>query len=129
MSKKNIIFEVGNFEPTDDFLEMLHSFGYETFNMDARMDKRIIAWLHQNGDSMDDCLVYKGRTNFNYKIGFSGVLLVIPVDTNKNWRFASYGNRDLVKVQYVEVHKTTLGQVSFIPTGEEDIPIRKEATI
>lgn len=124
--KQNMVFEVGHFEPTDEFMNMLHSLGYESLSIEARKDTRVIIWLQQNGVSMDNCLVYKGRYNMNYRIGFSGVLVVIPVDTEKKWRFVSYGSRDLVKIQYVEVHKTVLGQVSFVPTGEEDVPIRKE---
>ena len=54
--KQNIIFEVGNFEPTEEFLKMLHSLSYESFTLEARMDKRIIQWLQENGSSMDGYL-------------------------------------------------------------------------
>ena len=121
--KQEIIFEVGNFEPTLEFLNKLHSLGYDSFTLEARMNKEMIQWLQENGSSMDDFLVYKGSPNINFKIGFSGLLIVLPIDTEKNWRLIPYGKRDLIQVEYVEIHKNKIGQTFFVPTGEYDIPI------
>lgn len=127
MNKKEIIFEVGYFEPTEEFLEKLHSLGYKSFTLEARMDKEMIQWIKENGSSFDGTLIYKGNYNIKYRIGFAGLLLVIPVDISKNWKLKEFGRRDLVQVAYVEVHKNEIGMTYLSETGEYDIPLKKEA--
>lgn len=121
--KQEIIFEVGHFKPTEDFLKFLNSLGYNSFTLEARMDKRMIQWLYENGSSFDGYLIYKGNLDYQFKIGFSGLLVVIPIDTEKNWRIIPYGKRDLIQVEYIELHRSSIGQTFFVPTGEYDIPI------
>ncbi len=124
--KKEIIFETGNFEPTEEFLNMLHSFHYDYLSLEARMDERVIQWIKENGSVFDDCLVYKGKSSYNYKIGFAGLLFIIPVDTEKSWRLVPYGKRDLKQVAYVQVNRSPIGMTSLLETREYDTPIRKE---
>ena len=95
--------------------------------MDAPRVELASASFLMLGNSLPSCSLYKGSPNCNFKIGFSGLLLVLPIDTEKNWRIVPYGRRDLIQAEYIEIHRNKIGQTCFVPTGEYDTPIRKDS--
>lgn len=123
--RKDIVFTSGIFELDDVFRSFLNSIGYKDLTEEAREDEKVIQFIKDYGENFRGYLVYKGKPNFNFKIGFSGLAFIINVNTSKNWVLKMMNDdSDLKAISYVSVNKSSNGEIYLNSTNEYDYPLK-----
>lgn len=107
--KKMVCFTFWN--PPEEFVEYAKSIGYlNYYDLDCLFDERIVKFVEDhanwiiNGENRLYNL-YKGKADFNFKIGFAGFARVVQVDIDKTWRFCTKNKPfpDFPSIEYVDV--------------------------
>ncbi|MDO5546863.1 MAG: hypothetical protein Q4F79_00025 [Eubacteriales bacterium] len=113
---KAIIFSRWFLAP-DELDEFCRSIGYEKpdfpndFNI--MFDQRVVEFCEKRLSSLWDEMVYKGRDDPRFRIGFAGAGYIRNVDTSKTWRFR-YNNVDAPIIDYIDVKVNDYGYLCVV---------------
>ena len=76
-------------------------------------DQRVVEFCEKRLSSLWDEMVYKGRDDQRFRIGFAGAGYIRNVDTSKTWRFR-YNNVDAPIIDYIDVKVNDYGYLCVV---------------
>nr|WP_312985418.1 hypothetical protein [Clostridioides sp.] len=112
MNKKEIILQLGHsvFVPDDKLNKFVNKCGYNgIFEINARMDQRIINFLKNNSSECEDNrYIYEGLKEY----GCSGYVYIEEVDTSRYWILNEYDGAEYVA--YIDIIDSNLNLCKLI---------------
>lgn len=106
------------FEAPDELLEFCasigHVFHHSGLDYKVCFDQRVVEFCEKHAETLWDECVYKGRTNYRFRIGFAGAAYIRDIDTNRKWRIV-YNSVDAPVIQYIDVITDEFGKTDIVP--------------
>lgn len=105
------------FEAPDELKEFCESIGYKNHdystNYDLMFDSRVVEFCEKRLSSLWSEMVYKGKENYKFRIGFAGAGYIRNIDITRKWRL-KYNQVDAPIVDYVDICVNDYGRVSIV---------------
>lgn len=103
INNKEIILYSDDFVADDKLINFANELGYTDIkDINCRMDKKIINFIKNNSNELDNHKIYKGKSNENKKHGFNGFAFIKNVDTSRLWTISNKNNRYFNSLEYHE---------------------------
>lgn len=105
------------FKPTDELRDFCESIGYKnpdfSNDYDLMFDSRVVEFCEKRASFFWGEKVYKGKEDYNYRVGFAGAGYFRDVDTTKKWKLGR-NHVDSLVVDYVDVCVNGYGHISLV---------------
>ena len=112
---KAIIFD-RLFEASYELYKFAVSCGYDFFdnqNYDIMFDPRIVEFCEKRLSPLWGEMVYKGKENHRFRIGFAGAGYIRDINVNKHW-IIKYNHVDAPIITYVDVNTNKYGYTRLV---------------
>lgn len=104
------------FEAPDKLLEFYmsigHVFHHSGIDFKVCFDPKVVEFCESHSEDLWGEKVYKGRSNYRYRIGFAGAGYIRDIDTNRKWRIGLNSVESPV-IEYIDVVTDEFGQTQI----------------
>lgn len=105
------------FEAPDELKELYMSFGrvfhHSGFDFKVSFDPRVVEFCENRAEDLWGERVYKGRSNYKYRIGFAGAGYIRDIDTTRKWRIGLNRVESPI-IEYIDVVSDEFGRTNIV---------------